>query len=47
MMINIDEEIEQVVSREWPTEIDQRSESSSEEWWPEIKKYYPEDNLQQ
>ena len=37
MMINIDEEIDQAVSREWPAEIDQRSESSSEEWWPAAK----------
>ena len=47
MMTNIDEEIDQVVSRKWPAEIDQRSKSSSEEWRPKIKKYWPEDNLQQ
>ena len=41
MMTNIDEEIDQVVSRKWPAEIDQRSKSSSEEWWPKIKKCWP------
>ena len=47
MMTNIDEEIDQVVSREWPAEIDQRSMSNSEEWWSKIKKFWPKDNLQQ
>ena len=47
MMTNIDEEIDQVVSREWPAKIDQRSMSSSKEWWSKIKKYWPENNLQQ